>query len=638
MSSLATKVRHERGRGVADSRQEGPRGTRAERWPHADAASPAAPRHDRAATKGRHEPGRGAADSRQEGPRGTRAERWPHADAASPAARRQDQTATKGRHPGPHEPGRGAADSRQEGPRGTRAERWPHADAASPAARRQDQTATKGRHEPGRGVADVVVSDCLGPGRGHSLRAQTELLCLVRVRVGFSVEFAVGRWPGNNRLGFFRRVGARRVGARRLGARQYPAQVRTFSVAKPGKIAGEPFPLGLGDLGHALPAPKEQVRLARSKWRVSVGPYRNGRFDVRGVEAGGPAGRPVGSAAVAPPFAATLFRRRSFLPGQLVDRLCLGGFFPGRGPRVADFDRIGRFLPTFRCAPPLAHLWSTLGVRDVIPWCGRSPHRQIDLIVTAPKLGLGGGRLCGRGTAGIVLAPHVLYEVTLVICPVCTFLACVWFDARVRPHVPCECTLFSCPVCTFVACVWFDARVPSPHVHCESTLSSCPVCTFLACVWFDARVRPHVPCESTLFSCPVCTFVACVWFDARPFLLPLLRLLLFRLLFPSRRLPLLLTGPAAFPLATGCSGDFAALSFGHREQNKSDRDERRSIPGNYIIVCIYLKPLKRPFSAPHRVWVGTPPSSLGKPLWSGFGVPCMLALIPPFPPPTLNPF
>lgn len=26
----------------------------------------------------------------------------------------------------------------------------------------------------------------------------------------------------------------------------------------------------------------------------------------------------------------------------------------------------------------------------------------------APKLGLGGGRLCGRRTAGIVFAPHVL--------------------------------------------------------------------------------------------------------------------------------------------------------------------------------------------------------------------------------------
>ena len=38
-----------------------------------------------------------------------------------------------------------------------------------------------------------------------------------------------------------------------------------------------------------------------------------------------------------------------------------------------------------------------------------------------------------------------------------------------RPHVPCEITLYSCPVCTFVACVWFDARV-RPHVLCEMTL------------------------------------------------------------------------------------------------------------------------------------------------------------------------
>ena len=77
----------------------------------------------------------------------------------------------------------------------------------------------------------------------------------------------------------------------------------------------------------------------------------------------------------------------------------------------------------------------------------------------APKLGLGVGRLCGRGTAGLVFAPHVPCEVTLVSCPVCTFLACIWFDARVRPHVHCESTLVSCPVCTFVACVWFDARL-----------------------------------------------------------------------------------------------------------------------------------------------------------------------------------
>ena len=77
----------------------------------------------------------------------------------------------------------------------------------------------------------------------------------------------------------------------------------------------------------------------------------------------------------------------------------------------------------------------------------------------APKLGLGGGRLCGRGTAGIVFALHVPCESTLLSCPVCTLAACVWFDARVRPHVVCEITLLSCPVRTCLACVWFDARV-----------------------------------------------------------------------------------------------------------------------------------------------------------------------------------
>ena len=71
---------------------------------------------------------------------------------------------------------------------------------------------------------------------------------------------------------------------------------------------------------------------------------------------------------------------------------------------------------------------------------------QSERFGAAPKLGLGGGRLCGRGTAGIVFSPHVLCEMTLGSCPVCTCLACVWFDARVRPHVPCEMTLSSCPV------------------------------------------------------------------------------------------------------------------------------------------------------------------------------------------------
>ena len=63
---------------------------------------------------------------------------------------------------------------------------------------------------------------------------------------------------------------------------------------------------------------------------------------------------------------------------------------------------------------------------------------QSERFRAAPKLGLGGGSLCGRGTAGIVFAPHVLCESTLFSCPVCAFDACVWFDARVRPHVPCE--------------------------------------------------------------------------------------------------------------------------------------------------------------------------------------------------------
>ena len=116
---------------------------------------------------------------------------------------------------------------------------------------------------------------------------------------------------------------------------------------------------------------------------------------------------------------------------------------------------------------------------------------QSERFGAAPKLGLGGGRLCGRGTTSIVFAPHVPIEMTLSSCPVCTCLACVWFDARVRPHVPCEMVLLSCPVCTFVACVWFDARV-RPHVVCETILYSCPVRTFVACIWFDARVRPHV--------------------------------------------------------------------------------------------------------------------------------------------------
>ena len=73
---------------------------------------------------------------------------------------------------------------------------------------------------------------------------------------------------------------------------------------------------------------------------------------------------------------------------------------------------------------------------------------QSERFGAAPKLDLGGGRLCGRGTAGIVLAPHVTCEMTLSSCPVCTFVARVWFDARVRPHVPCENPLSSCPVCT----------------------------------------------------------------------------------------------------------------------------------------------------------------------------------------------
>ena len=68
---------------------------------------------------------------------------------------------------------------------------------------------------------------------------------------------------------------------------------------------------------------------------------------------------------------------------------------------------------------------------------------QSERFRAAPKLGLGGGRLCGRGTAGIVFSPHVPRETTLSSCPVCTFVACVWFDARVRLHVPCEITLVS---------------------------------------------------------------------------------------------------------------------------------------------------------------------------------------------------
>ena len=88
---------------------------------------------------------------------------------------------------------------------------------------------------------------------------------------------------------------------------------------------------------------------------------------------------------------------------------------------------------------------------------------QSERFDAAPKLGLGGGRLCVRGTAGIVFAPHVSCESTLLSCPVCTFVACVWFDACVRPHVNCESPLVSCPVGTFVACVWFDARM-RPHV------------------------------------------------------------------------------------------------------------------------------------------------------------------------------
>ena len=79
---------------------------------------------------------------------------------------------------------------------------------------------------------------------------------------------------------------------------------------------------------------------------------------------------------------------------------------------------------------------------------------QSERFRAAPKLGLGGRRLCGRGTARIVFAPHVPCELTLSSCPVRTFLACVWFDARVRPHVRCEMTLGSCPVCTCLACVW----------------------------------------------------------------------------------------------------------------------------------------------------------------------------------------
>ena len=86
-------------------------------------------------------------------------------------------------------------------------------------------------------------------------------------------------------------------------------------------------------------------------------------------------------------------------------------------------------------------------------------------------------------------------------CPERAFVACVWFDARVRPHVPCESTLMNCPERAFVACVWFLSCV-CPHVVCETALLSCPVLTHGACVWFLSCVRPHVPCESTLGSCP----------------------------------------------------------------------------------------------------------------------------------------
>ena len=68
---------------------------------------------------------------------------------------------------------------------------------------------------------------------------------------------------------------------------------------------------------------------------------------------------------------------------------------------------------------------------------------QSDRFRAAPDLGLESGRLCSRGTAGIVFAPHVVCEMTLLSCPVRTFVACVWFDARVRPHVPREHTLLN---------------------------------------------------------------------------------------------------------------------------------------------------------------------------------------------------
>jgi hypothetical protein len=168
-------------------------------------------------------------------------------------------------------------------------------------------------------------------------------------------------------------------------------------------------------------------------------------------------------------------------------------------------------------------------------------------------------------------------EITLLSCPVRTFVACVWFDARVRPHVVCQSTLSSCPVCTFVACVWFDARV-RPHVDCESTLSSCHVCTFVACVWFDARVRPHVPREMTLPTRLVQAHGANVH---RP---PLL-------LLPGRSVsPLLLPGATR---STTCRPIALALSLPHCDPGPRPRRSRFRfvpydlLPGRVLVLCVY---------------------------------------------------
>ena len=154
-----------------------------------------------------------------------------------------------------------------------------------------------------------------------------------------------------------------------------------------------------------------------------------------------------------------------------------------------------------------ASLNSSIAFGDLrLGGCLRGRKKKVFVVVSKRKLrNISGatGCLCGKATdGGTVHALHVTSEMMRHSCSVCTFLAWVWFDARVRPHVNDDTRPARRPVCAFLACEWFFARVRH-HVLYEMPLLSCPVCTCLACVWFFARVRPHVSYDRTAVSCPI---------------------------------------------------------------------------------------------------------------------------------------